>query len=131
MKTYKIGIGAIVMFALGYGTCFHLNPQTITLDDYQLLNGDFVEQLKQETCLDETLAVRKELEDKFQTALAEREVQCGQWEVCDCTDNVTIIESNCDTSDLEFELEQTTDILRECSDANEELSIQVRNLMYQ
>jgi len=136
-KIIMIGIGLSVGVVFGYGACWILNPITITIEDYQLLNQDMVDRLKRESCAEDVLAVRKELEEKFQQALVDRDIQCGQWEVCDCNNPVTIIESNCDTTELEAqlgdseaELDYCVNLLEECSGENEQLSIQVRNLMY-
>ena len=131
MTNVKIVIGAILMIAMGYSACWHLNPQTIDIVDYQLLNEDFVERMREANCIDDILEVRKKLENKFQQALIDREIQCDQWEVCDCTDNITIIESNCDTIELDEYIIELEDTLEDCADANDILTTQVYNLMYQ
>ena len=130
MKPQTIVI-ALLLVAFGYGSCYLLNPQTIALEDYQALNQDMVDRLKAESCAEPVLEIRNELEAKFQTALNEREIQCGQWEVCDCKENVTIIESNCDTTELEGDMGECLDVLEDCTANNELLSKQLSNFMYE
>lgn len=132
MKNYKLVIGAIVLIAIGYGACYFLTPPTVTMDDYVLLNQDFVDRLREANCYEETLEVRKELDGQFQIALNERDIQCQNWNVCpeDCTDNPIIIKSNCDTTFLDEQIVYLEDSLEECIDAYEVCDKQRLNLQY-
>ena len=125
-----IGIVAITLIAFGYGACYLLNPQTITMADYVLLNGNFVEQLRESSCASDRLEVRNEMEAQFQTALEAREVQCSQWASCDCEDSIIVHESNCDTTELDATVVELEDTLDDCADANALLTEQVYNLIY-
>ena len=135
MKKNTLGIGIVHclflvgIFALGYFTSLEVNPQTIALEDYQTLNQDMVDRLKAESCADEVNKVRKELDEKFKIAWAEKEGIWKNFETCD--NQPLIIESNvveiCDTT----ELEECTDMLGECADANERLQDQLLNFMYE
>ena len=111
-------IAAIVLIAIGFVACLVLVPRTVDIEN------------KCESCSDQVNEAWNNCEDKFQDALLEREIQCQNWDVCDCTDNVTIIESNCDTTELEAELEEALDILSDCADNTQELSIQLTNCIY-
>jgi len=111
-------LGAIVLIAIGFYACLVLNPRTVDIEN------------KCESCSDQVNEAWNNCEDRFQDALNERMIQCENWEVCDCKDNVTIIESNCDTSELESEIEDLTDLVEEIDTLYTECVIQRLNLQY-
>jgi len=133
MKIYKLVIGIVVGFLFGFGACFHMNPQTIDIEDYQLLNQDMVDRLKAESCAKEVNEVRKELDDKFKLAWKEKEGTWKNFETCD--NQPLVIESNvielCDTTEKDEYIVELEDTLEECVDANDSLSTQVYNFMYE
>lgn len=98
MKKGSIAFWLIVSAAVGYLACHSLNPQTISLDDFNEISQDFkdTEGVDSENCQEETLLVRNEMEEKFQEALDQREIRCSQWSQCN---QVAI---NCDCS-IDFE----------------------------
>ena len=104
-------------------------PPLVTIDNWEQVDGERMITLNEHTT--RIYEVRKELENSFQQALLDREVQCTNWEVCDCKDNVTIIESNCDTTELEATVIELEDTLEQCTDANKLLNTQLYNFIYQ
>ena len=98
-----------------------IEPEVVTIDNWQQTDGERM--IQKNKCESQKYDIRKENEEKFQEALEAREAQCNQWEVCDCKSNVTIIESNCDTTEL-------TDTLEQCEEENKVLTTQIYNLIY-